>query len=85
MRCCRRYVSTPAFPAHDKDARRQRAAADAAKRKAEVALVALHKRQAALAPAAAREEPGAGQAAPGVRGPVHLLSCLRAPTAQSCV
>ena len=61
---CARYVSTPAFAAHDKDARKQRAAADAAKRKAEAALVALHKRQAALAPpqAAARDEPGAAQA-----------------------
>ena len=40
----RRYVATPAFAAHDKDARRQRAAANKARRKAEQALVALHRR-----------------------------------------
>lgn len=40
----RRYVATPAFAAHDQDARRQRAAANKARREAEQALVALHRR-----------------------------------------
>ena len=40
----RRYVATPAFAAHDQDARRQRAIANKARREAEQALVALHRR-----------------------------------------
>lgn len=42
-----RYLATPAYAAHDKDVRRQRQAADAARRKAEEALVKLHARQTA--------------------------------------
>ena len=59
-------MSTPAFPAHNPDARAQRLAAGAAKRKAEAALVNLHKRQAALQPAA-RPAPGGDQPASAVR------------------
>ncbi len=54
-----RYVATPAYAAHEKDARKQRAAADAAKRKAETALVKLHQRQTALEAANAAAEPSA--------------------------
>ena len=43
----RRYLATPAYAAHDKDARKQRLAADAAKRQAEEALTRLHARQTA--------------------------------------
>lgn len=43
-----RYVATPAYSAHEKDARKQKAAAGVAKRKAEEALLNLHRRQAAL-------------------------------------
>ena len=64
---CARYVSTPAFPAHNHDARAQRLAAGAAKRKAEATLVKLHKRQAALQPAAARPVPGGDQPTSAVR------------------
>lgn len=68
---CARYVSTPAFPAHDPDARAQRLAAGAAKRKAEAALVALHKRQAALLPAATRPAPGEDRPDSAVRPPAQ--------------
>ncbi|CAL8471540.1 g11082 [Coccomyxa elongata] len=51
------YVATPAYAAHEMDARKQRAAADAAKRKAETALVKLHQRQSALQAANAPTEP----------------------------
>ena len=40
-------MATPAYAAHDKDARRQRLAADAAMRQAEEALTRLHARQTA--------------------------------------
>ncbi|KAK9919071.1 hypothetical protein WJX75_009128 [Coccomyxa subellipsoidea] len=53
------YVETPAYAAHEKDARKQRAAADAAKRKAETALVKLHQRQTALQAANAATEASA--------------------------
>ena len=42
---CHRYLATPAYAAHDKDVRKQRIAADTAKRKAEEALIKLHARQ----------------------------------------
>lgn len=51
-----RYNATPAYAAHDKDVRKQRLAADAAKRKAEEALVKLHARQ--TAPVAAPDRLG---------------------------
>lgn len=50
---------TPAYAAHEKDARKQRAAADVAKRKAETALVKLHQRQSALQTGTAATEPSA--------------------------
>jgi hypothetical protein len=52
-------MATPAYAAREKDARKQKAAANAAKRKAETALVNLHRRQAALQP------PQPQQLAPG--------------------
>lgn len=52
-------METPAYAAHEKDARKQRAAADAAKRKAETALVKLHQRQTALQAANAATEASA--------------------------
>ena len=54
----RRYIATPAFAAHDQDARRQRAAANKARREAEQALVALHRR--AHPEPAMDPNPGAG-------------------------
>ena len=63
----RRYVSTPLFAAHDKDARRQRRAADRARREAEQALVQLHRRS--LPPGADAGAPQPASAAGAPAGP----------------
>ena len=75
-----RYLATPAYAAHDKDVRRQRQAADAARRKAEEALVKLHARQ--TAPIAAPDGAagaGAQQGAAAAAGEADINPFLRRP------
>lgn len=79
-----RYLATPAYAAHDKDARRQRQTADAARRKAEEALVKLHARQTAPMAApdgAAGAGTGAqqGAAAAAAAGEADINPFLRRP------
>ena len=72
-------MATPAYAAHDKDVRKQRLAADAAKRKAEEALVALHARQTApeAAPNQAAHDSVAGAPAQGPEAEINPF--LRRP------
>ncbi len=72
-----RYLATPAYAAHDKDARRQRQAADAARRKAEEALVKLHARQ--TAPVAAHDGAVGATCAPAAAGEADINPFLRRP------